>query len=429
MNTMIINKEKKWYEEGMNRIDPDLYKRYMIYLYDLEKNSIENHPFLDELSKSLSFTPFSPEKALFVKGKLELGENVRRLEIDITDVCNFKCPGCTFQFSQMDKQLPFEKLDSFIQELKEAGYTSITLAGGGEPSIYNYNGKRLPDVTERFLENGIDTFVITNAFALGSQDDVRRLLLSTKGIRISYYNFVAPGEPENKNDIVSDNVRLLLRTKELMNIDTEIIVGNLVSWNSKRDYEFTIELAKRYRTIITPRPMISINRDAKKAVKGENLNKVLNRVLENYMGIKEQIDSLYSPVAAREFLERILAFHLPLPKRCIVTELGLVGKMRANGDLYRCGQLSARSGEIEKKYPNVDKTTFYNSIDDSTDYLKSHIDGKKGLVSYNMCPVCRETINNIRFSKFHEIPSELRNPILQEVNQAFSHNKNLAGFW
>ncbi len=46
-----------------------------------------------------------------------------------------------------------------------------------------------------------------------------------------------------------------------------------------------------------------------------------------------------------------------------------------------------------------------------------------------MCPVCRETINNIRFSKFHEIPSELRNPILQEVNQAFSHNKNLAGFW
>ena len=89
-------------------------------------------------------------------------------------------------------------------------------------------------------------------------------MLSTKGIRISYYNFVAPGEPENKNDIVSDNVRLLLRTKELMNIDTEIIVGNLVSWNSKRDYEFTIELAKRYRTIITPRPMISINRDAKK---------------------------------------------------------------------------------------------------------------------------------------------------------------------
>jgi len=89
MNTMIINKEKKWYEEGMNRIDPDLYKRYMIYLYDLEKYSIENHPFLDELSKSLSFTPFSPEKALFVKGKLELGENVRRLEIDITDVCNF----------------------------------------------------------------------------------------------------------------------------------------------------------------------------------------------------------------------------------------------------------------------------------------------------------------------------------------------------
>lgn len=84
-------------------------------------------------------------------------------------------------------------------------------------------------------------------------------------------------------------------------------------------------------------------------MKGENLNKVLNRVLENYMGIKEQIDSLYSPVAAREFLERILAFHLPLPKRCIVTELGLVGKMRANGDLYRCGQLSARSGEIEKK--------------------------------------------------------------------------------
>ena len=76
--------------------------------------------------------------------------------------------------------------------------------------------------------------------------------------------------------------------------------------------------------------------------------------------------------------------------------------MRANGDLYRCGQLSARSGEIEK-YPNVDKTTFYNSIDDSTDYLKSHIDGKRDWCLIICAPVCRETINNIRFSKFHEI--------------------------
>ena len=52
---------------GMNRIDPDLYKRYMIYLYDLEKYSIENHPFLDELSKSLSFTPFLQKRLYLLK--------------------------------------------------------------------------------------------------------------------------------------------------------------------------------------------------------------------------------------------------------------------------------------------------------------------------------------------------------------------------
>ncbi|MBM7662275.1 MoaA/NifB/PqqE/SkfB family radical SAM enzyme [Bacillus mesophilus] len=418
---------KKWYEEGMNKLDPSIYKEYLNFLYDLKSFSIQDHPFIDEMSKAISYTPFSPEKVLFIKQSMDAGESVKRLEIDITDVCNFKCPGCTFQFSQMDKQLPYDKLELFIDELKQAGYRAITLAGGGEPSIYNYNGKRLPDVTEKFQENGIDTFLITNAFALDNEDDIKRLLLSTKGIRVSYYNFIAPGEPEDKNDTVFKNIKKMIKLKEILGIDTAILVGNLISWNNKADYKFTIQLAKDFQTIITPRPFISIKRNAKEAINGDTLKMVLDRVLENYLNIKEDINPINSPVAIREYLERVLAFHLPLVKRCTVTELGLVGKVRANGDLYRCGQLSARSYELEEKDLNK-KNTFYTNIYEKGN-LNGHVKGIKGLTSYNMCPVCRETINNIRINKFNSIPAYLKEPIMKEVMSSYSGNRNLAYFW
>nr|WP_318540270.1 radical SAM protein [Terribacillus saccharophilus] len=428
MSLITEKKEKKWYREGTNAIDPKVYKDYLNHLYNLEDFGIKDHPFIEEMSKALSYTPFTPEKTLFIKKAMENGENVRRLEIDITDVCNFKCPGCTFQFSQMDKQLPYEKLENFIIELKEAGYKAITLAGGGEPSIYNYQGKRLPDVTEKFKEHGIDTFVITNSFALDNDADVTRLLLSTKGIRVSIYNFIAPGEPETKNETVFNNIDRMLKVKEALGVDTNILVANLISWRNKKDYQFTLDLAKRFKTIVTPRPYIAIQRNAKEAVKGEQLIKILDKVLENYLYIKNEIDPVSSPIAIREFLERVLAFHLPLVKRCTVTELGLAGKVRANGDIYRCGQISARSYEIEKKYPNINKQIFFTNLDDKS-ALNHHMQGVEKLTSYNLCPLCRETINNIRLNKFDSIPSNLKLPIMKEIMSCFDDNRNLAYFW
>ncbi|WP_243525739.1 radical SAM protein [Bacillus pseudomycoides] len=421
----VAERNLSWYEEGTNAIKPCVYKEYISHLYNLEEIGIKEHPFIEELCNAMSFTPFSTEKALYAKERIKYGAQKARMEIDISDICNFKCPGCTFQFSQQDKQLSYEKLEGFIAELQRKGVEAITLAGGGEPTIYNNSGMRLPDVTEKFKEAGIEIFLITNAFAL-SDEDIKRILTSVSGIRISIYNFIAPGEPENKNQIVYENIHKILQIKKELNVSTHVLIGTLISWNSKKDFEFSIGLAKKFNTIVTPRPYISIQRNAKEMLSLTEVHKILDRVLKNYLIIKSEINP-HQPIAMREYLERVLAFTLPLEKRCTVTELGLCGKLRANGDLYRCGQLSAKSNIIEKR---KDKNIFFSNIYEGAEAaLEQHLQGKKGLTNYNMCPVCRESLNNIRLNRFDKVPKVIQSEILDKVLPAYEHNKNLSKFW
>jgi MoaA/NifB/PqqE/SkfB family radical SAM enzyme len=427
MSTNLLTDKSKamWHQQGVNAVEPEIYKEYLNTLYNLDAIGIKDHPFIDELCNSLSYTPFSTEKVLYIKEQMKYGVNTARMEIDISDICNFKCPGCTFQFSQQDKQLSYEKLAAFIEELHKKGVRAITLAGGGEPTIYNNSGMSLPDVTEKFKEANIEIFLVTNAFAL-TNEDMRRLLMSVSGIRVSIYNFIAPGEPEDKNDIVFKQIEELLNLKEKLGVDTHILIGTLISWNSKKDFEFSVSMAKKFKSIVTPRPFISIQRNAKEMLSIQELQKVLNRVVESYRSIKHEINENH-PIAMREYLERVLAFTLPLEKRCTVTELGLSGKLRANGDLYRCGQLSAKSNLIEKR---DDKDVFFTNIyEDPRLALDKLHEGKKGLTTYNMCPVCRESLNNIRLNRFDKVPKSVQEKILEKVLPAYDNNQNLAKFW
>lgn len=386
---------------------------------------MEDHPFLDALSESLSYTPFSPEKIMYIKKQLEAGVQVSRLEIDISDICNFRCPGCTFKYSQADAIMPFENIRNIARELKRLQITHVTLAGGGDPTQYRDNGFRLPDVTELFADYGIDIFLITNGYDL-TVDDMKRILPTVKSIRISYYNFIAPGEPEQKNIVVGNNIKKLLQLRDQMSLDVPVIIGNLVSYNKLSDYLFTLELANTFGTIVTPRPLIHITKFADGTLDKEKTRAILDRTLQNYEKIYGKIN-VTSPVAVREFLERVLAYNLHLEKKCTVTELGLVGKLRASGDLYRCGQLSAVPKEKRKHIP--DEILFSNVYADPRTKLLEHLAGVKELTKYQSCPACRETINNIRLNRFDALSDEIKAPILEVVMEAYKDNQNLGGFW
>ncbi|MEL3956458.1 radical SAM protein [Caldifermentibacillus hisashii] len=428
IKTQIKKKRKDlntWFTEGVNSIAPTIYKEYLIQLYNLEKYGLEKHEFLDAISSSLSFTPFSTEKVLSIKDRLSKGEKVNKLEIDISDVCNFKCPGCTFQYSYNGEQINPQALYAFINEIKLKGFTAITLVGGGEPSLYKQEGENLVTVVENLAKEGIEVFLITNGFSY-TDEQIMRIVRAVKGIRVSYYNFIAPGEPQNKNEIVDANIKKFIKYIHTENQSCFLMVGNLVSYASQRDYKFTLELSRKFGIPITPRPYISIKRNAYSSLEKSKTIRLLDRALECYEEIEPFITK-DNPIAAREFLERVLAYNLPLEKKCTVTELGLTGKLRANGDLYRCGQLSAKSYLINN-LPNRNDfyTNIYNDVKASVD---NHVKGIKGLTSNNICPVCRETLNNVRLNNFDNLPNNIKQTVLNAVLQAYEDGKNLGNFW
>jgi MoaA/NifB/PqqE/SkfB family radical SAM enzyme len=266
-----------WHKEGVNSISPSVYRKYIENLYHIQELTIDADEFLDVLSTSLSFTPFSSEKIIFVKEMMKLGEQVARFEIDISDVCNFKCPGCTFQYNQKDMILPFDVIKAFISEIKKLQISAVTLVGGGDPTQYNDSGVRLPDVADEFKRNGIETFLVTNGYDL-EDDDIKRLVQTVSGIRISYYDFIAPGEPSDKHEVVHRNIKRIVEYKYKLNSNVLIMIGNLVSYNNPKDFQTTLELAKTFGVTITPRPFISINKTANDR-NPNTTNEILKRTL------------------------------------------------------------------------------------------------------------------------------------------------------
>src|SRR5690606_7031222 len=140
---------------------------------------------------------------------------------------------------------------------------------------------------------------------------------------------------------------------------------------------------------------------AKVEVPEEATRRVLDATLQSYERIAPHITPA-TPIAARELLERVLVFSIPFDGLCPVTELGLVGKLRANGDLFQCGQLSAVDPARRRERGLRDDELVRNTLV-SPDALTRHVRGSTKLASYNVCPSCREFLANTRFLRFETL--------------------------
>lgn len=79
------------------------------------------------------------------------------IELQLTDKCCLNCPNCHFR-GLGDKEIPFELLDNIVRFIKPK---AITIAGGGEPTIYPNFDKavlklaKIPGVKIGLITNGV----------------------------------------------------------------------------------------------------------------------------------------------------------------------------------------------------------------------------------------------------------------------------------
>lgn len=88
------------------------------------------------------------------------------VEIDLTNLCNHACAGCTFSHlvNVVKDSIPFELAQSIVGQLAVFGVRGLTFSGGGEPLVYG--PERVLDLMELAAAGGVDVGLITNGSLL-----------------------------------------------------------------------------------------------------------------------------------------------------------------------------------------------------------------------------------------------------------------------
>jgi MoaA/NifB/PqqE/SkfB family radical SAM enzyme len=154
------------------------------------------------------------------------------VEIDVTNVCNHKCPECVVSYYQKkDKStLPEELVYSIIDQLSSIGVKGLIFTGGGEPLCCSYT----PNAIQYARNHGLDVGLITNG-GLITEEVVDTLLRNCTWIRVSLdaanekMYAITHGSNTREYKNVLCNIRLLTKRKIAINSKCTVGVGYLTS--------------------------------------------------------------------------------------------------------------------------------------------------------------------------------------------------------
>jgi len=165
------------------------------------------------------------------------------LRIKPTNYCNHKCYYCSYADSELglrdsvkkQDQIPWDKMQEIIEDIKEIGVKAVTFSGGGEPLVYPY----IVQTMEKIQEAGIDLSIITNGQLL--KGERAEVLVKAKWVRISFDSANAETYmkirqlPEEAFTEVCENIRNFAKIKSK---DCELGVNFVVNHeNADQVYE------------------------------------------------------------------------------------------------------------------------------------------------------------------------------------------------
>ena len=176
--------------------------------------------------KQKGLSPFEIEKYREYRKKWEdnplqkrIGRFPIHLDIEVTSLCNLKCPFCITTHANFKSGLmDYEAFKTIINEGGEKGLYSVKLNWRGEPLIH----PRIFDMIAYAKERGIvDVFMNTNATLLTREkakklieSGIDRIIISFEGYEKQFYESQRVGAVFEKT---IENIRRLMSTRKEMN--------------------------------------------------------------------------------------------------------------------------------------------------------------------------------------------------------------------
>lgn len=103
------------------------------------------------------------------------------LELDVSLICNDRCPTCVHGFAHSRRFLALRDVDRILAEASELGIRGVTLSGGGEPLCHPEIERILQMIRQRNLVAGL----ITNGGMVRSDQLAQKLISTFQWIRVS----------------------------------------------------------------------------------------------------------------------------------------------------------------------------------------------------------------------------------------------------
>ncbi|OGR56782.1 MAG: hypothetical protein A2X36_04275 [Elusimicrobia bacterium GWA2_69_24] len=186
--------------------------------------------------------PFAPDKILGHKDRVQEWMRTGRsrpvtYELDMTNVCNHRCPGCFGFYPERDAAaMSLERAQSVILQIRDLGGRGLTFTGGGDPLV----NPATPGAVEYAAGLGLDVGFITNAQSL-RPETADLLLRRCVWIRVSL-DAATPemfrlthGMGPEAFAAVLENVRGLVRRKRELGSAVTVGVGFLTSRETAPD--------------------------------------------------------------------------------------------------------------------------------------------------------------------------------------------------
>ena len=171
-----------------------------------------------------------------------------QVEVDPICVCNFRCAYCR-SFNDLDAKHLWSKdfYENIFYDLKSGGVKSVTISGGGEPTLH-------PDI-EKILfhckKAGLMSALITNGSMLDKKNLRNAILNSCEGIRVSLGESTAKEhvkckkyKKENLFETIINSIRLLVNERNSQDRNTLIGVQFIFDNNNYKGITNATKLAK-----------------------------------------------------------------------------------------------------------------------------------------------------------------------------------------
>lgn len=158
------------------------------------------------------------------------------VELDLTNVCNHDCPGCSGwrQEGGLKSYIRTDDAINIIEDCYSCGVKAITFTGGGDPTMH----KQFDSIIRHASELGLQVGLITNGLAL-KEKHLENLIPHCEWIRVSW----DASTPELHDKIhYNGDVGLTMKSADAFWKVVEN-TGMLIDYKRKNNYHTTIGCA------------------------------------------------------------------------------------------------------------------------------------------------------------------------------------------